>query len=609
MPADSQLMALREITTRLRSEQQGWALMDALASAAIIVIAFASSMTLFGSSQRATVRDAKKTQALIVAQNELNRMRNVGQRSQTDLQAMNGTTKVVVYRGASFNVAYTAVATAGIGAGQVEACSVDYNAAGESASLPDSSAFIYMRVDVAYMGAAGVTGIAGGPSDTTSDAGHATLDSQFAAERSTDTNLNVGMLRVYTLDGGGTPFSVSGVTLKGPGNITIQPQASNSSKGCFLFAGLTAGAYTIQVSTPAQDLYMSNVSGTVSRDYQMPTGVLRSTAIKLSTPVKVVPTFKYSYGGVENSLATSTAGVNDFVKGTGGTGNWVAMTDEVIKPPVGNNNFFLTPGGLFMPNANSADPDKSKMYPTANGYAGFAGPCRANDPGQVNWVNVPGSMPNATWIPGGTLNPAPVFWLSTVKPTATFPSPNAKGVDNQDAGYSWSDSYRWIIWGHALVSGQVQVALVGNAVDGSNTPTTCSGGYSMDNTQAAAWRLLPGSFAGSNGVFQYTAGSKISTALPPGRYDVCVRVSYTYGRQQQKAAGAVFGNRRWKWNGPEEASVSATGWMKSTVQIPYKSELGVTEPFVGLPAWDNGGSNDGRLSDGNTQCGDPGKWV
>lgn len=601
-------MTPREITTRLRNDEHGWALMDALASAAIVVIAFASSMALFGSSERSAARDAKKSQALIVAQNEINRMRNVGQRDQGALEAMNGTTKVVVYRGASFNVAYTAIPTTGIGSGQQEACSVDYNATSENAAMPDESAFIYMRVDVGYMGAAGATGIAGGSTASTSSAGHATLDSHFAAERSAEENTSVGMLRVYTLDNAGAPQGVTGVTLyRTSDNSTINPAASNSTKGCFLFTNLAAGGYEIRVATTAQDIYMSNSSGTVKRNYTMPTGVLRSTAIKLAAPVKVVPTFKYTYGGANKTLTTSTAGVNGFVKNDSGTGNWVGMTDEVINPPTGNSSYFLTPGGVFMPNVSSSDSDKSKMYPTTNGYSGFPGPCRANDPGQANWINAPASLPNATWIPGGTLSPAPAFELSTLKPTATFPAAYGRGSDNQDAGYSWSDSYRWIIWGHALSSGQVQVALVGNATDGSNTPTTCNAGYSMNPAQAAAWRLLPGNFAGSGGVFSF-GGSDVSTALPPGRYQVCVRVSYTYGRQQQKAAGKVFGNRTWKWNGSQE-SVSATGWMTSTLQVPYKTEQSVTEAFVGLPSWDHGGSADGSLTDGNTQCGDPSKWV
>lgn len=596
------MMTLREQNTRLRREEGGWALMDAVWSAAIIAMAFLSTFALFDSSGRSSSRSAMKSQALIVAQNELNRMRNVGQRDEAQLLAMNNTTKTVVYRGANFSVSYTATPTSGIGQGQVEACSVDYNSTTENSTMPDNSAFIYMRVDVDFAGKAGATGATGVVQE-----GHATLDSSFAAERSATNNTTVGMLRVYTLDRAGAPFAVTGVTLTAPDNSTKLPAASNSSKGCFLFTSLAAGSYKVRVQTTAQDLYMSNATGYVIRDYQMPTGVLRSTAVKLSQPVKVVPTFSYRYNGAAKSLSTATDGVNSFVKNSTGTGNWVGMSDDIIKPPVGNASFFLNPGGVFMPNVNSGDADKSKMYPTDNGYTGFAGPCRANDPGQTNWLSVPASLPNATWTGNSTLSPAPSFVLSTLKPTATFPTPNGKGSDNQDAGYSWSDSYRWIIWGHALASGQVQVALTGNATDGSKLPPECNPGYTMDSASANYWRLLPGSFAGSGGVFSFS-GSDISTALPPGRYEVCVRVSYTYTRQQQKAAGAVFGTRRWKWVGTEDPE-SAYGWMKSTLQIPYNTEQVATEPFIGLPSWDHGGSSDGTMTDGNTQCGDASKWV
>jgi hypothetical protein len=597
--ADSEEMSLNRYSTRLRRDQGGWALMDAVWSAAVIAMAFIATFTLFETSGRSASRNAKKSQALIVAQNEINRLRNIGQRDEAVLRAMDGTTETVVYRGSSFRVSYTAIATTGIGEGQVEACSVDYNAAGENSSMPDTSAFIYMRVDVDFLGTGGApTGVTG----SSSNPGHATLDSHFAAERSTDVNTSVGMLRVYTLDHAGTPTSnVTGVTLV-KDTSTINPVATNSSKGCFLFVGLAAGEYTIRVASSAQDLYMTNASGFVTRQYQMPTGVLRSTAIKLTSPVKVVPTYKYKYNGVEKDLSTSTAGVNDFVKGTGGTGNWVAMSDEIVKPPTGNPSYFLTPGGVFMPNANSGDSDKSRMYPTTNGYSGFAGPCRINDPEQVNWVSVPASMPNATWAPNSTLNPAPIFWLSTLKPTANFPSPaRTKGGDG-DAG---PGSDRWYSWGHTLQTGQVQVALVG-AYDGDVAPAGCNVGYAIGSDTAAKWKRLPGTFAANNGVLNYS-GSDLPSALPSGRYDVCVRVNYRYTRQRQ-ATQYSFPWWYYRWQGQPE-TVNAVGWKRVNGQVlNFKGETATTASFTGLPAYNMGGSSDGSMTDGTTQCGDPTKW-
>lgn len=591
---------------RLQGEQGGWALMDAVWSAAVVAMAFLATMSLFDSSTRSADRSAKKSQALIVAQNEMNRMRNVGQRNQDSLLALNATSQVVTYRGSKFRVSYMAVPTSGIGEGQVEACSVDFDAAGESEAMPDNAAFIYMRVDVEY--ADGPTGTTGstGVTSSTSELGHATLDSHFAAERGTSIDQSTGMLRVYTLDQAGAPKTVGGVVLV-KSSITTQPVASNSEKGCYLFSGLTAGTYEIRVTTDSQDLYMSNASGYVSTSYNMPTGMLRSTSVKLSKLVKVVPTYKYYYNGVEKNLSTATAGVNGFVVGTGGTGNWVAMSDQLVKPPVGNPNFFLTPSGVLMPNASSGDSDKSKMYPTANGYSGFAGPCRANDPGQVNWVNVPAALPNATWAPDATLNPAPVFWLSTLKPTATFPNPNSKGGDGDGAALWENGNTRWHVWGHGIATGQVQVALVGSATDGSKNPPQCNGGYTMDAAQNAAWRLLPGSFALSGGVLTY-GGSDIQDALPPGRYDVCVRVAYSYRRQQQQVKNTGFLQWKWKWINQEE-TVSTYGYKRvNGQQLNYKSELGVTGAFTGIPAYNHGSSSDGSMTDGGTSCGDASKW-
>jgi hypothetical protein len=604
--ADTKEMPLSEITRRLRRSEDGWALMDAVWSAAVIAMAFLATFTLLDSSGRSAARNAKKSQALIVAQNEINRMRNVGQRSEAALRAMDGTTQTIVYRGSNFSVSYTAVATSGIGAGQVEACSVDYNAAGETAAMPDNAAFIYMRVDVDYLGLGGATGSTGA-SGSSSSPGHATLDSHFAAERSADVNTSVGMLRVYTLDRNGTPTSgVTGVTLVKDAQ-TFTAAASNSTKGCYLFVGLAAGDYTIRVGTTLQDLYMSNSGGYVTRQYQMPTGVLRSTGIKLSAPVKVEPTFSYRYNGTTKTLTTGTAGVNDFVKGPGGTGNWVAMSDEIVKPPTGNASFFLNPGGVFQPNANSSDADKSKMYPTANGYSGFAGPCRINDPGQGSWINVPASFPNATWAPNSTLSPAPAFWLSTLKPTATFPAANGQGSDGQGSNLFENGNTRWHIWGHSLTSGQVEVALVG-ASDGDVAPAECNVGYAIGSNTADKWRRMPGEFTGSGGALNYL-GSDISTALPTGRYDVCVRVAYSYWRQQQKVKSTGFLQYKWKWEGTAQ-QVTTYGWKRVNGQtLNYAAEAAATAAITGLPAWDHGGSNDGSMTDATTQCGDSAKWT
>lgn len=575
----------------LRRDESGWALMDAVWSAAIVAMAFLASMTLLDSSTRSADRSAKKSQAMIVAQNELNHMRNVGQRDEDQLRAMNDTTKEVVYRGASFNVKYTATPTSGIGDAPVEVCGVDYDAAGETAALPDDGAFIYMRVDVSYLGEAG------GPSGAVANSGvgQATLDSHFAAERSTEVNTDVGMLRVYTLGYDENPVGVNGVTLLAPDNSVKSPAASNATKGCFLFTGLAAGEYSIRVQTAMQDIYMTNNSGTVSVGYQMPTGVLRSTAVQVANPVKVLPTYKYTYGGVEKSLTTATAGVNDFVKAPSGTGNWVAMSDAIYKPPVGNPNFFLTPGGVLMPNASSGDPDKSRMYPVPNGYSGYAGPCVANDPGQANWITVPGTLPNATWTPGGTLSPAPAFWLSTLQPYSSTTPIHTSQPSGPDTGWGATQTY---YWGQNISDARVQVALVGDR-DGTTTPTQCSPGYSLGSTAAAQWKRVPGVTTGGSLL------SDISSALPLGTYDICLRAVINYTQRDYYGGSILFGfGAKWQGSATNGSVVAFLRAPRTTVG--YKSSGVTVKGDFSPPHWKERMSASASTS--TATCGNSGAW-
>lgn len=592
--------------------------MDAVWSAAVVAMAFLATMTLLESSGRSAARSAKSSQALIVAQNEINRMRNVGQRNEANLLAMNDTTETVTYRGANFEVNYTAIATAGINETPVEVCGVDYDPAGESSSLPDNAAFIYMRVDVNYLG--GPTGSTGSTSGA-SEPGHATLDSHFASERSAEVNTDVGMLRVYTLDRADAPVTVSGVTLTKPDGTTKTADASNASKGCYLFSSLAAGAYTINVNTTLQDVYMTNAGSQVTRSYQMPTGVLRSTAMRLANPVKVTPTFKYNSSG-EQSFDPANNTTNGFAVGPGGTANWVAMSNEIIKPPTGNPTFFLTPGGMFMPNSyignvdvsGNNSVDKAKMFPITTGYAGYAGPCRVNDPTSTNWVQVPNTG-NVTWQPNGTLSPSPIFWLSVLKPLVSFtaaPGKPADGPNTNNPG-DWFNpgpavgTRRWRNWGQTFGTAKVQVALAGsNGSPGSDDSTTCRPGYTLGST----WQRIPGTVNVNGGGL-----GDIASALPPGRYNMCIQIDYTYRKQQQEVK--VLGNSGWpfywanSWGWRYIGSEVGATWngIRQVVGQLVNYKANPNQPAVQFTAVANRDQEGGDMQSAADSCGNNSLWA
>ena len=74
-------------------------LIDALASAVVVVLAFVGTTMAFNGSTASVARDAKKTQALIVAQNSINEMRGMASATFPTFSALNDTTKTVTYRG------------------------------------------------------------------------------------------------------------------------------------------------------------------------------------------------------------------------------------------------------------------------------------------------------------------------------------------------------------------------------------------------------------------------------------------------------------------------------------------------------------------------------
>lgn len=592
-------MTLRELKTRLLREERGWALMDAVWSSVIVVIAFTTSMAVFNSSQRSAAREATNTQALAVAQDQLNWMRSVGQSNEDSLLALNNTSKVIAYRGTNFTVAYTATPSTGTGEGTVEACSVDRNAAGDTSDLPDNRHYIYMRVVVSYPGQIVKSG---GPTGTGPSARQPiALDSNFAAEGGVS-DANSGMLRVYVIGRDGTPASgISTVTLTS-GASTLSPSATNADKACYLFTSLSAGQYTINVATSKQDIYLSRSNGKVQRVYQMPTGVLRSTSVTVETPVSVSPIFKaYNNGTTSTASVDPTASngsnnVNPLVKGPGNLGYWVGYSSEIIQAP--NASFFLNPGGMFRPTPNSTETDKTNIYPASAGYSAYAGPCRVNDPGSTNWTQIPADTSSASWTPGATVNPRPELWLSEFKPSAQMTA-GQTSTPSTSTGWGSTDTY---YWNQLFANGQVQVALVGSNA-GAASPTECNSGFTLGSDTSAKWYRLPGTFA-NNGTLD-----DLASALPTGKYDVCVRVAFTYKQQNYYGGSIVFGIGS-GWQGSATTG-TAYGYVKlSGYIVGYKAAPQLlAASLVNLTAPNTKTLMSTSVSNSSSTCGNSSSWT
>jgi hypothetical protein len=559
-------MNMRKWTLRRLGDERGWALMDAIWSVVVVAAAFAASTAAFNVATRSAAREELNSQAMTVAQSQINWMRSVGQSSEANLLALNGTFKQVPYRGTNFKVTYTAVQTAGIGEGGVEACSAEFSSSSAIADLPDDRHYVYMRVVVNYPGqkvtsVSGATGASGPITTGFTAAQPIALDSNYAAEGGLSDQTS-GMMRVYVIDQNQQPATVNGVKIrKSDGASDLSPIAQQPDKGCYLFGGLAGGTYTIKVDAGGkQNVFMSaGADNVIQSSMDMQTGVMKSTSVVVATPVSVKPIYKAYNSGTSSTITLDTANdpsnqINPFVKSSTGTGLWTGYSEDVTTAK--NSSFFVNQGGglfPYMPAANSGATDKSMVYPVTAGWEGFAGPCRANDPGTAQWSNVPFDMASPTWPTTANSTVRPEFWLTLLKAGAVMTPVITAQPGSPDTGWGSTERY---YWSQTVTSAQVQAALTGDNA-GSNAYAECNSGFQLGNTAGNTnmWKQLPNQTTTSGGTL-----ADVPSALPPGTYELCVRLNYTMQTREYYGGSIFFGAGK-KWNGSVE-TWSGVGYMK-----------------------------------------------
>jgi hypothetical protein len=487
---------------RLRDER-GWALVDAMASAVVVVLAFVGTTMAFNGSTASVARDAKKTQALMVAQNSINEMRGLGQRDISALLALDNTSKSVTYNNVAYTVSYDSYYVTGLGSDQQDACEVAYSSGGGTAR------YIYMRVRVTYAGQ--TAGPSGGGAYISAPA---SLDSYYSPEGG-GVQADTGTLRVYILNRGGGVAGVSSpVNLYIVGeNTPVDSQTPNPTTGCVLFTGLVRNTYQVKVNVTAkQDIYMTNTSaaGAVTLPVVMPDRGALSREIRIDMPVTVSPRFYTNTGSNANyEVRTANGNTNAFF------GKWIGATDQIKAAP--STDYSYIPNGIvFMPHQTSpsAGTLPNGMFPNAAGYSAYAGPCDINNPtlsdGVNNQVQVPTSLTDPNWLPGGTYTPA--LWLSQMRASV-----NTSGVRVSPTSTNANSTYY-----HSQAmngSAVVKVRLVSD-VESTITTPRCKPSTNLYNT----WQTL-GSLT-STGTFL----ADDAESLPAGTYDVCVSFPYRLTR-------------------------------------------------------------------------------
>lgn len=450
-----------------RSGQEGWVLMDAIWSSVVVALAFMSTFLAIDASTKTATRDIRKSTAYDLAQNELDRLRKIGDTNLPNLLAADNTatppaspSRTVVLDGVTYTIWDRAYYVENIGTDVTDACG---NAA--SAGNGSTPQYVYIKTTVYWQGL------------NTTASKPAELDAYFAPEGG-DLQSNTGTLRVFVQTMSGTPIAGKSVTLNRlPANVTISGSPTTTgATGCVLFTGLARSKYEITIPTSTEyDLYMT--TNPIKVPIMITSRATLSRTIKIGQPVTVVPSF-VTDGGTGSTTVTAGASTNSFI------GPWMAASPEITS--ASGNEFMASPGMTFMPHQTAAI--ANKMFALDTGYTAFAGPCDINDPGAANRV-VMGNTIDPSWVPGGTY----------VGPRA-LRVPNFRVRLLRTADNAIADT------------GMVQVMLV-DRVGSTAGAGSCGARTNLFET----WVRLPGK-VDTEGYLTVPA-----YALPTGRYEICAR--------------------------------------------------------------------------------------
>lgn len=451
--------------------------MDAIWSSVVVILAFVGTFMAIDASTKTATRDMRKTAGYEIAQNELDRLRKIGDTNLPSLLTMdnvstppNSPSRTVTLDGVTYSIWHRAYYVQNIGADSTDACGFTSASAGNTVAQ-----YIYLKVTVTWPGSVGSTGVTGSGAPKP-----AVLDTYFAPEGG-DLQSNTGTLRIFLTRISGGPIAGRTVNIhKMPSGTPIASKSTNAN-GCVLFTGLARADYEIRIpSTSEYDLYMT--TNPITIPIKVMARATLSRTIKIDPPVSVTPDFvtKSTSGGADIPL--------DPTNGTSSTlvGPWVASATEINRA---SGTEFISTGYGFMPHANVTI--TNKMFPQTTGYTAFGGPCDINDPGAANRTTIPSPANDPLWAPTLTYTGAKTMTLPNFRVRLTSPTSTAG-------------------------TGKILVKLKDKATGGTGV-VNCGPRASLHNT----WIRLPGSVDATGYL------TPQAYALPVGEYDVCVRQSGT----------------------------------------------------------------------------------
>ncbi|MGB0872385.1 MAG: hypothetical protein ACPGYP_04525 [Solirubrobacterales bacterium] len=463
----------------------GWVLMDAVMSAVVVVLAFTATFYALDASSKTASRDVKRTTALVVAQNELDKMRNDLTQDISVLDVLENSSSNVTYQGTNYAVTRRAYYVTGLGGDQTTACGKKFDG-----TAGGTAKFIYLKVSVAHNG-----------STSTADSNPgATLDAYYAPEGGS-TQTGTATLRIYVLDRNGIEVNPGTQQVQLYLDGVYQDQQIANENGCVLFIGLERGSYEVRIPNTKYEIHMERKptnAAIVNVPINVPQRAALSKDVRIETPVTVTPAFRVNNGSADITVNPSNASTH--------VGPWVATSEKITRES--GTDFTTLPGSVHMPHA--APLPANQIYPDPGGYGAYAGACDINDPDDGNVGNgseratypLPGT--EGTWAPGGTYTSGSPLWLSQIRARAYANSgENGSGSRNE-----------------SIVANSVQMAVKLVADPGAEKVGARCG--SRISSHYNRFVRLPG-VTSHNGYLSDEAES-----LPVGRYDVCARVDLYY---------------------------------------------------------------------------------
>jgi Tfp pilus assembly protein PilV len=329
--------------------EDGFALIEVLISALIIVIVGTAVLNVLQATARSAADERHHSEAYAVAQEDQARLRSMRIASLNRLVQ----TSPITLDGTKFEVESTGVFV--------------NNASGNASCTTGASSADYIRITSSVtwteMGKRPPVVIQSviSPSNGSLDPGH-------------------GTLTISAVNAAQQPLP--GVGLSGTGSGTFS--GTTDASGCANFADLPSGNYTLTPSAPGlvDKFGKAPAAQTVG---VIPSGT-QTIALEYDRPGYLEVDLKYRVGSSSEFKAS--------------TANSIAIFNSNLTTPI----FVSAPGGT------PASPIKSGLlFPATSPYAVYAGTCTGNNPNPSSETNGPGAaaVASVTVTPGATIAPLP----------------------------------------------------------------------------------------------------------------------------------------------------------------------------------------------------------